>query len=176
MEKLKKISIFLVLTLVLTALVLPGFAYAKKPASTPGRGPLGLGVAGKPSTAPGLAKKSGTPASASNQNKKQHGKKKFALRGTVVGNPVAGDTSFTLKVKAGNLKRIRKARDAEVTIHIKTEDPKTIFKPKGKGIGDLDAGMWVNVKGKIIGWTAAEPPEPILEAWVVIITGEPKDD
>jgi len=169
-EKLKKISILLVITLALSALVLPGLAFAKgKPTTPPGQIRLHA-VGEKPSTPPGQAKKSGALASALNLIKKQQGKKKFALRGTVVGDPVTGDTSFTLKVKAGNLKRIKKARDAQVTIVVKTEDPKTVFKPKGKGIGDLDNGMWVNVKGKITGW---KDGEPTLEARLVIMKLKP---
>lgn len=154
METLKKISIFLVLTLALSTLMLPGIAYGKgKPATPPGQIRLHA-VGGKPSTPSVLARDTTGPAVGSIKGK---GWKKFTLEGTVKGEPAY--PNFTLAVKAGSVKRLKSAEgfpNVLITVQsITSEKGKTIYvvpktnKIEGTGFSALKDGVRVNVKGTI---------------------------
>lgn len=154
------------MTLVLSALVLPGLAFAKgKPATPPGQIRLHA-VGEKPSTPPGLT---------SNLDKKKHGKIKFALRGTVKGEPAY--PNFTLAVKAGTVKRLKSAEgfpNVSITVQsITSEKGKTIYvvpktkKIEGTGFSALKDGVRVNVKGTI---SLTDGKVTLLTATRVIIT------
>jgi preprotein translocase subunit YajC len=160
----------------LSALVLPGLAYAKKPAGTPGKGPLSLGTAGKPSTAPGLVKKSEGQATVLNQAKKKQGTKKFALRGKI-DTLNSGAKSFELVIQGGNWKRIARIADddaikkgSKVTIKVVETTIIKLKKDRNKQFSDLRVGDTVNVKGTIVGIGG----EMELKARLIIIKPRPE--
>jgi hypothetical protein len=178
---LKRISVLLIVVLLLSALVLPGLAYAKKPAGTPGKGPLGLGAAGKPSAAPGLASKSAGASVASTKSKK---KTNFVIQGKVTDVTKTDDSVSSFKVEImrgtglGTLKRLadRDIIDEAklvppkiVEIKVRLSDkPLTKFRPKK---AKLEKDSMVNVKGRIV----KSDDKWILEATRVVVKPRTED-
>lgn len=167
---MKRISVLLIVVLLLSALVLPGLAYAKKPAGTPGKGPLGLGITGKPSSTPVKVTVQTGPVVGKLKGK---GWSKFVVQGTVTSVELSGSATTSINVdiiKAGKavVRRLQAAEFAKT-------DPKNIpigvdsdtkIRPKNK---TLSEGQRVLVKGDIV----KNDGTWILKARMIIIKPKP---
>lgn len=179
---MKKISTILVITIIVSALLLPGFAYGKgKPATTPGKG--SLGAAGRPSAILSVAAENTGPAVGRIKGK---GWKKFVLEGTVESivdtDTFKGFKVTIVKIGGGSLRRIREAlarpdlsKGQTVDIAVLSLETKkkggTVYWSKDKkhnaSFADLAKGQRVHVTGKI-NWS-----EKTLTATRVIIKPKP---